>query len=566
MKNVLRSIRIKDFALIRQLEIEFSEGLTVFSGETGAGKSVIVDAVSMIMGMRASADYIRSGCDRFIIDAAFELKDDNLGLFKKLSDIGVEPEDGMLIVSREYHAASRNTCRVNGRPVTLAQLRMLTENLIEIHGQNENQSLLVPSVQLGLLDELAGKNVTDIKAQLADTIDQMQALKNKRDALGGDEAERKKKIDYARFELDEIAVSGISTDEETTLREEKEKLANYSRIISSVTDAFALLRETDDDLPSLRGMLAKCAALIEHAAQYDGALAVHKDNLITADQFVEETASFLDGYLESADFDPKRLELIDDRLYRYAELKRKYGEDVPAVLAYADKMEDFLFEQENASKLLRELDDKERHLLEVYNDHAYKLHALRVKAAQDVESRIIGELDALALRGACFKVQFHENTRISDNGFDTVEYLVSTNPGEAMKNMARIASGGEISRIMLALRVILAGVGDMDTMIFDEVDAGIGGRTAQAVAEKLYFISRDRQVFCVTHSPQIAAFADFHVGIRKLEMETGVHITATQLSGDVRSKEIARMIAGAEVTEMSMLHAGEMLQLAAGRK
>lgn len=565
MKSVLRSIRIKDFALIRQLEIEFFEGLTVFSGETGAGKSVVIDAVNMIMGSRASGDYIRSGCERFVIDASFEVASNDAALYQRLADFGLEPEDGLMIISREYSAASRNNCRVNGRPVTLGQLRMMTQSLIEIHGQNENQSLLSPSVQLELLDELAGTCVRELKHDIAAIVGQMKDLGARRDELGGDEAERTRKIDFVIFELDEITGAAITQEEETSLREEKEKLANYGKIVEALSEAYSLLAGSDE-LPSPHALLSKCFALVGHAAEHDLALAKHADNLLSACEMVGETTSYLSDYLEAANFNPERLEAIDDRLYRYSELKRKYGETVSLVLAYAEKLERFLDEQKSAAEILQGLDAKGKKLTEEFYQQAARLHAARAEAACDIEQRIIGELDDLAMRGASFNVQFHESSDISKNGTDIVEYLIATNPGEAMKNMARIASGGEISRIMLALRVILAAVGHIDTMVFDEVDAGIGGRTAQAVAEKLYFISHGRQVFCVTHSPQIAAFADHHVGISKIGEEDGAVITAHQLSGDERNQEIARMIAGAEITEMSMLHAREMLQLAAGKK
>lgn len=562
---MLRSIRIKDFALIHQLEIEFAEGLTVFSGETGAGKSVLIDAVNMIMGGRASADYIRSSCERFMLDASFDLPQNNHELNEKLSDYGVEAEDDVLIISREYNNASRNNCRINGRPVTLGQLRAVTEMLVEIHGQNENQRLLSPAVQLDLLDEFAGTDAFTIKTQLADIVGELKHVAARREEFGGDEADRARKVDFAKFELDEISTAGISEREELQLREERDKLANYARIMSSVTEAYGLLDNADDTM-SLQGVLTKCAALLEHAAQHDQYLRKYSDNLAAAVEMAADTALGLSDYLEGADYDPKRLEIIDDRLYRYAELKRKYGETVQDILVYAQSRQDFLDSQASAEKTIKDLDDQEAQLIAYYEKLAVQLRILRKDAAAEIENRITGELGDLSMRGARFHIEFSEIAGIAKNGTDAVEYMVATNPGEAMKNMAKIASGGEISRIMLALRVILAGVGNIDTMIFDEVDTGIGGRTAQAVAEKLQLISRGRQVFCVTHSPQIAAFADNHIGIKKVETDDTVKIMAEKLAEEARKREIARMIAGTQITEMSLLHAGEMLQLAAEKK
>ncbi len=550
--------------------MQLGKGLNLLTGETGAGKSIIIDAINGILGERISKDFIRTGKDKALIEAVFNVKGSRVEA--RLIDYGIEPEeDGTLIISREFTAAGKNACRINGKLATVSMLKELGELLIDIHGQHDNQSLLRTESHVVLLDSFSGTKIQSMKSGYREKLSQYKHLKNKLKELSGSPAERERRIDLLKFQIDEIKSARLKNGEEEELNKQRGVLSNSEKIMNSLSASYELLstggRSGSSGIDLLNEALSELSGIARYDDKFEDLGKRLKDVTYILDDIIEDIRKEKDGM----EFTPELLEQVEERIDLIYRLKRKYGGTIGEILEYLSnaelELDQILKSEETASeyeKQLKKLDD------ELFKA-AEELNRERQAAAEILESKICSELEDLEMKRAQFKVNIEFEGSIdagrerpySSNGLDKVEFLISPNAGEPLKPLSKIASGGEMSRIMLAIKTILADCDDMPTLIFDEIDIGVSGRAAQKVGEKLSLISGNHQVLCVTHLPQIACMADEHYLIEKVTEVESTETQVTHIEGKSREAELARLLGGANISEITRKHAAEMLENAA---
>lgn len=575
---MLLELHIRDFALIDRLDIRFARGLNVLTGETGAGKSIVVDALQTVIGGRARADLVRTGREAACIEAVFELAEDSPA-YRLLAEMDLldDADPSLLLLRRDVYGNGRSRCRINGHPVTVAQLAALGELLVDIHGQHDHQSLLRPATQVQLLDAFGGEELLRLRAEFERVWRRLQAARRELAELAASERERARRIDLLRFQVNEIDAAALQPDEEEKLEAQRRRLAHLERLQAETARVYAALYEGGDGAPAAADLLADALNTVQSLAQLDPALNEAARLLESADVQVREAAALLRRYGEQLETDPAALEQVQARLKLIFDLKRKYGATVADVLAFAEQLRRelaaLLDSESHAEELAQEVAALEKEAAAL----AAALSAGRRRAAAALQQAVAAELEGLHLGPGRFVVQLDRQPAddgllveggrwaAGPSGIDRVEYLLSANPGEPPRPLARVASGGELSRVALAIKRVLASVDAVPTLVFDEVDAGIGGRTAQAVAQRLAAIAASRQVICVTHLAQIATMADHHLHIEKTASEEKTTISVQPLSGEARVAEIARMLAGV-LTDSTLAHAKELLALAEASK
>lgn len=570
---MLNEVRIENLAIIDKLGVAFTPGLNVLTGETGAGKSILIDAVELVLGGRASVDLVRSGSERAVVEALFDIS----GLVQVregLAELGLDDGDNQLVLSREVTRAGRSASRVNGRPVTAAMLRRITQHLVDIHGQHEHQSLLQPERHVDMLDSFAGEPALALRRKVAELHRELRRIDDELQQLMGDEKERARQLDLLQFQLGEIDAAKLVAGEDATLHDERKRLAGAEKLFAACEKAYAALRGGDEAGQGAVDAVGAALAELEEMARIDDSVATSVETLRSLSYQIEDIARELARYRDMIEFNPERLDEVTRRLDQIAGLRRKYGDNIEEILRYRDEVAAGIERLVGSEQAVARLGEERDRVGAALGAAAAALSAVRQEAAVGLENGVAAELADLGMPRTVLKVQFrHEESdqgvpcggrrlRVGPRGADMVEFLLSANPGEPLLPLAKIASGGETSRIMLALKTILTGADDVPTVIFDEIDAGIGGRAAQAVAEKLASVAASRQVLCVTHLPQIAAMADAHLGISKRVDGDRTHTVVATLSDAERVDEIGRMLGGAEVTTKTREHAGEMLQLA----
>lgn len=556
---MLTELHVENFALIDRLDVRFGEGLTVLTGETGAGKSIIVDALNAVLGERTDPDCVRSGCDRALVQAAFDLSG-SPEVQAQLEEAGLG-RDEMLIVSREVTAQGRSQCRVNGRLTTLGLLRELTALLADVHGQHEHQLLLSPAWQLELLDAFAGETALELRSRYSTEWGALQNAASELQSLVSDERERSRLADLYRFQVGEIEAAALRPGEEEELRQEAVRLANLEKLFVAAAQCAELLSGDESDYPGAVAAAGQAMKALESVASYDPGIAELHSLLESAVVSLEEALSGVRRWRDSLDVSPERIDQVQSRLDLIASLKRKYGDTVEEVLAYHDRVAAELDGLERSDERRRDLEAERDRARREVEDLGQQLSTVRRAAAETLGRRVQDELQELGMQGSRFHVAV-EQVPHGPRGQDRVEFLISANPGEPLKPLARVASGGEASRTMLALKVAATECDPVKTLVFDEIDTGIGGRTANTVGEKLRAISRGRQVLCVTHLPQIARFADHHLKVEKGEEASGRErtvISVRALEGEERVGELARMLGGSEESEAAVRHARELL-------
>lgn len=552
---MLQSISIRNFAIIDRLDLEFGPGLNVLTGETGAGKSIIMDALNVILGGRAGVEMVRGGQGRAVIDAVFDVADSpDLAAF--VEERGFDIEDGQLLLSREVAASGKSAARVGGRPATVAQLKEIGDWLVDLHGQHEHQSLLAVPRHLDILDEWGGREVLALRAEVAAAYQTVQRLRRERAALETDARERAHLIDLYGFQVREIEDAKLEPGEEEELAADSRRLANAQKLAEAAAEATSAL-DGDDGGGLLTGLAASMRAL-EDAASLDEQLAPIVDSINSARYELEEAARDLARYQDSVEFNPERLEQIEERLETIRSLKRKYGDTIEEVVEYgrqtARKLDSLANSEERGQELDTEIAKADLRLREL----AETLSSRRAGLAEEFAAIVLAELRDLAMEKTRFAVQI-ERGEPSAKGIDRVEFVIAPNPGEPLRPLAKIASGGEISRVMLAIKSALARQEPLPTMVFDEIDVGVGGRTGSVIADKLAAISRTAQVLCITHLPQIASRGRSHFYIEKQVVGDRTVACVSPLSPEQRVDELARMLGGAEITETVRQHAREML-------
>ncbi len=549
---MLKTLYIENIAVIEKTSIDFNSGLNVLTGETGAGKSIIIDAINAIMGQRTSKNIIRTGEQSAFVSAQFD--DINSTVRQKLGELGFSDDDGELILQRTLSANGKSACKINGRPATASMLRELSLDLINIHGQHESYELFSPETHIDYIDSFAKDEalLADYKQKYAE----YKILKKKLNEAHTDESERLREIDLLTFQANELSQADVQVGEEDALDAERNSLMNFEKIYALLNKAKMLLDGDDSNGGTEAVDLASSA--MQSAAELDGSYEELSSNLTDIYYTLRDVSESIGDFIESLDGDPERLEEIEERLDLLNRLSRKYNCPCDELPEYAEQIQARLDELLSYDKNRDELEEACRKAEQLTLDAAEKLSACRKKASEVFAKRVKTEMRFLNMPNVELVPEF-EQTELSPKGIDRVELLISANPGETPRPVARIASGGELSRMMLAIKTVLAAADTVDTLIFDEVDTGISGSAAEKVGLKLKEVSESRQVLCVTHQAQIAALADSHYLIQK-QIENGrTYTNVALLDRNGRKNELARIIGGVNITEAALSHADSML-------
>ena len=550
---MISHISIKDFAIIRDLELDLHPGLNIITGETGAGKSIIIEAISMALGSRADTDYIRTGADKASITLTADM--DGLDVQEILGEAGV-PADDPLVLRREISTGKKSLCRVNGTIVPLSFLGKLCRRVADIHGQYDTQTLLNPEGHVDVLDLYGDDELRSVSSMVSGFYTSLIQTKAALDSLRRKLADSERQKDLMRYELQEIEDSCLQEGEDDTLEEEIRLMQNSEEIYQKLSQVYDAVYDSDD---SASGRLGACLSALESISSYSKDLADAAQQFSDAYYALDDLGRDLRRLRDGVSFSPEELNEKMERLDLIDRLKRKYGGSLEAVFAYRDKAQQELQTIENADAELEDLESKLKLYKEQYETAAARLSVLRKRTAKTLEKEVDRELADLNFADAALSVSV-EPSAASEKGSDRVEFLIRTNRGEAFKPLAKIASGGELSRIMLAMKRIIGDLDRIPTMIFDEIDAGISGATAGVVGEKLRSISADHQIVCITHLPQIAALGDHHYRIEKISDEISAHTTVVPLSQEERIEELARLLSGTTVTDSARQQARELLK------
>lgn len=561
---MLLELRVSNFALIEDLTINFSSGLNILSGETGAGKSIIIGAINLLLGERAAVEQIRQGSDQAAIEGIIIPEERLLDeLEKHLENAGIKSENE-LYIAREVFRNGRSVARVNGRAVPVSFLKELGQILIDLHGQHQHQSLLRQDQHIELLDSFGGEEIGKLRKIMGDFWRRKLELKKELSGYGEDSAERERRIDLHAFQVKEIGEARLLPEEDQLLAEREKVMANAEKIGMFVARAYGSLYggEEEGRGESIIDLLGQVNGSLSEAAALDRSLEPFIELLRSASAQLDEAARELRNYQAGFDFEPAELVMVQERLNLINNLKRKYGETIEAVIEYAEQAQKEMERLQNSEAMVEKLAAEISAIDLKLAEKSAELSVLRKKNAAGLEKLIEECLQDLALPNARFAVRITDKNEVSQLGIDDVEFLFSANRGEDVKPLVKIISGGEVARVMLALKTALARQDLIPTLIFDEVDAGIGGVTVQAVAEKLAGLARHHQVMCVTHSPQIAAMADSHIRLFKEHCGERTLTRAALLSGPELREELARMLDGASIDQVSLQHVDNMIRRA----
>lgn len=551
---MLVKLVVENLALIDKLDLDLEPGLVVLSGETGAGKSLVLDALSLILGYRASVDLIRTGAERARVQAVFEVTD----LPPEYSEL---IEDGQLIIAREVNANGRSTARINGQLVTIGTLRDLGKLLVDLHGQHEHQSLLQVAKHGEMLDRFAGSQTAQLLISVANVATKHRQVNAKLRALVGDGREQVRRLELLRFQQEEIAAAALEPDEEDELLSKSRRLANYERLHNAVGEAYELLSLGSDTDPAVCDQLAATIAELTAVERYDQELQSFAKILQEALYNIEDVARSLRVYRENLTFDTGALQTVEKRLDLLNSLKRKYADTIAGIIEYSQKIEAEIIDIENSGELIAALQAELKQLTADYTALAAQLTDQRLHAAANLQQQVAEQFADLGLEAAVLAADVRTATDIKPHhlGQDEIEFMFNANPGESPKQLTKVISGGEMSRVMLALKTLLAEHDPVDTLVFDEIDSGLGGRLAVAVGAKLRELAAKRQVICVSHLANIAAVADQHLLINKEIRGAATFTNVRVLNANEREKEIARMLDG-QMSDIALEHARELLR------
>ena len=550
---MLSSLQIENVAVIQKAEVHFEPGLNVLTGETGAGKSILIDSINAILGNRTSKDLVRTGAAKAVIRAAFEQVPP--AVLDKLEQSGYERSEALLL-SREITAEGKSSCRINGMPATAAVLRELCGGLININGQHDSVGLLNPAHHLGILDDYA-QNRT-VFQEYYTLYRELVRVKRELDALITDEAEKQRKIDLLQYQVQEIEDAGLTAGEEQTLENRRKVLSNASAIRDRLAQSYALLSGSDDAAGAV-DLLGEASNAVDAAAQLDPALTAAAGQLLDLYYNAKDVAADLIGRLDTYDTNDAELDEVEQRLDLLYRLKRKYGSTVEDVIAFGQKAREDLDSIQHSQQRYDALQAEKLRLYAKAREKAEVLTQTRLKAFEELNTRISGTLDFLNMPGVRMTLR-HTRGPLASHGQDSVEFYISTNPGEAPKPLAKIASGGELSRITLAIKNAMADKDAVPTVIYDEIDSGVSGKAAGRIGEVLRQSAQGHQILCITHTAQIAALADCHLLIQKNVSNERTYTEIHPLDENGRVEALARLISGDHVTELSRANAREMLQ------
>lgn len=549
---MLSSLQIENVAVIQKANVHFEKGLNVLTGETGAGKSILIDSINAILGNRTSKDLVRTGAAKAVIRAAFE--DVPPAVLDSLEKAGYERSEALLL-SREITAEGKSTCRINGMPATAAILRELCGGLININGQHDSVGLLNPARHEGILDAYA-QNSAEYQAYYA-IYRELVGVKKTLDAMITDESEKQRRIDLLSYQVQEIDDAGLTAGEEQTLESRRKVLANASTIRDRIAQCYALL-SGGDEAPGAVDLLGEASNAVDAAAQLDGELSAGAGQLLDLYYTAKDVAADLIGRLDAYDTNDAELDEIEQRIDLIYKLRRKYGDTVEDILAFGERARKELEMIQSSQERVEHLQKEQRRLYTLAREKAEALTQTRLKAFDELNKRISGTLDFLNMPGVRMTLR-HSRGPLASHGQDSIEFYISTNPGEAPKPLAKIASGGELSRITLAIKNAMADKDAVPTVIYDEIDSGVSGKAASRIGEVLRQSAEGHQILCITHTAQIAALADCHLLIQKNIANERTYTEIHPLDENGRVEALARLISGDHVTELSLANAREML-------
>jgi DNA replication and repair protein RecN len=550
---------IKNFAIIESLSLTFQEGMTVLTGETGAGKSIIIDALGLLVGGRGSADFIRHGEERLELQGLFALAEDNLACRNALIENGIDASDDMVVLERSLFRSGKNSCRINGKLVTTVLLRQIGSKLIDIHSQHEHQELMNEEFHLSLLDRFASDKIKPALTKYQTNFKEYQTIEKEWQNWTKNERELAQRLDMLRFQQQEIENADLQAGEEDRLLEQKNILANFEKLNENLQGAYAAIQGEPGGLE----FVGEAMRQMETAASIHTDYKAVSEAISSSYYMLEDSMSQIRQSLDQLEFQPEELNQIESRLNDLNQLKRKYGKTIEDIIQYEQEISSEMEKLTDSESHVGHLETKLATLKTELTKQAATLTDIRKKAAVTLEKQIKQELNQLYMEKAIFSVRFEANKmELTELGQDSVVFYMSTNPGEPLKPLAKIASGGELSRMMLALKTIFSRHQGITSIIFDEVDTGVSGRVGQAIAEKIYAVSVGSQVLCISHLPQVAAMANHHYYITKKVQNKRTTTSVTVLKGVEKVEEISRMIAGIEVTELTKQHAKEMIEQA----
>lgn len=557
---MLVNLHVKNLAIIDEIEIDFAKHLNILTGETGAGKSIIIGSINIALGGKIPHDIIRKGADYGLVELVFQVEDPTIEEIMRTYDLQIE--EGQIILSRKI-MRGRSVCKINGETVPISVIKELSGHLIDIHGQHEHQSLLYKTKHLSILDQFAKQDLSAWKSKIHKLYASYQAILEELNSSDTSEEQRLREISFLEYEMNEIEAAQLKEGEEDDLDAQYRTMANMGEIMEGLSSVYGITSSSQESISSLIGRAARTVAKI---SDLDSKMEGLSEQIETIDNFVNDLNMELYNYMSHMNYDEEEFKRIEERLDTIRRLKAKYGNTVEKVMEYYDnakaKLEKYQKFEEYQAELRIKLNQVEREL----NECCQQISNIRKSYAEDLSDKIYHALVDLNFLDVQFQIQFQKMDHFTNNGFDDVEFYISTNPGEDLKPLGKVASGGELSRVMLAIKSVLADNDMIGTLIFDEIDVGVSGRTAQKVSERLSLISKKHQVICITHLPQITAMADAHYMIEKNMKGESTVTNIRQLEIEDSIRELARILGGARITEKVMESAKEMKELASKSK
>lgn len=556
---MLLQLNIKNFALIEELSIDFEEGFNVLSGETGAGKSILIDAINYVLGGKFNKNLIRAGEEKTIVEAIFAIDNEKT---KNILDILDIDYDDVIVLTRESFNTGKSIAKVNNKTLILSKIKLISEALLDIHGQHENQNLLDNSNHINYVDAFGSDKIGHLLNDYKENYNKLSSIEKKISDLRGNNNQREKNMDFIKFQIDEINNINPKLGEDEELEERFSLLSNAEKIEKSLLSSYNLLKNNLEEgfsvIDGLSYVIRELRTIEEHKSEIKNISNALEECYYLIEQNTDEIRTLKDSIY----YDEKELEFVNSRMYQLGACKKKYGETIEDVLSHKLDLEKKFDELLNSGEIIEKLEKEKVQLVDIMQKQALNIYNMRVEISEQLEKNIKKELDYIGLDKSTFKIEIIHTIELSNNGSDKVQFNISTNPGQPLQPLEEIVSGGELSRIMLALKTVFVDKDEIPTVIFDEIDTGISGRIAQRVGEKMYLISKNHQVFCVTHLPQIASMADYNYLITKESLENTTYTNVTKMNKEEKKYEIARMIGGSEVTKLTLDNSEEMIEMA----
>lgn len=560
---MLLQLNIKNFALIENLSISFEKGLNILTGETGAGKSILIDAINFVLGSKFNKDLIRTGQSKTFVEAIFSIE--NPRTYEMLNQLDIEYDD-MVIISRETFQSGKSIAKINGKALLLSNLKDISTSLLDIHGQHENQNLLDAANHINYLDNYGGKELEQHILQFKHKYNELKEIEAKIESLSGNEGDGEKLIDFLKYQIKEIEDAKLKIGEDNELEEKYKLLYNSEKISQVLSSAYETLYNGNENMTSIFDRLGIVIRDLKNISENINNINDIAKSLEDAYYIIEEETEEIRNIKDNVYYDENEMEYINSRIFTISTLKRKYGNSIEEILEYKNKILEQYTQLSNSSEIIEQLESEKKVIFNDLNDIGMYIHKLRDKISKKLENNIKEELNQIGLEKSIIKISVEIEEQLNPIGLDKVQFLISTNPGEPLKPLEKIVSGGELSRIMLALKTVFADKDKIPSIIFDEIDSGISGRIAQSVAEKMFVISISHQVFCVTHLPQIASMSDVHYLVQKHVLNGKTFTEVKKINQNEKQLEIARMIGSSEVTKITLEHANELIKMADKKK